>query len=212
MLNIFVNSTTYGQTMGATFDMSTEGSLIDKRVTSVENCDVVPPIYQREISAQKVADLISAGQTEKVANLGKAVEVENTRVNSLAMLIRELTLVKDLKDNKDIVVAYVPGELLHEIKSGRIKFYLDEEAKTTYFSSLELELWKQVLPLIQDLYCRIVFKSIDSCKKNSSNTESQADRVSIYSSMQKRLIAAFREMKIAKSGTTSAAAVGGALF
>lgn len=213
MLNIFINSTTFGQAMGATFDMSVEGTLADKRLTALEDCEVCAPVYERSIDASHVASLISAGQTQKVSNLGRAVEVENVRVNSLAMLIRELSFISMLEDRNDMLIAYVPGELLQELESGRIKFYLaDDSAETTYYSEYELSLWREALPLIQNLYCRLVFKNINACKKNSSNTPIQADRVSINASMYTKLLTAFREMKAMKTGVQQQVASGGPAF
>lgn len=203
MLNIFVNSTTYGQALGCTFNMSVEGSLADKRITALELCEPVAPVYERAIDASKVTALIASGQTQKVTNLGKAIEVENVRVNSLAMLIRELQVVSAVESN-DMIIAYIPGELLQEIESGRVKFYLTEDTQTTYYSEYELELWKQALPLIQSLYCRIVFKNIMACKKNVSNTPVQADRVNIFNSMYTKLLNAYREMKAVKANNTGA--------
>lgn len=213
MLNIFINSTTFGQAMGATFDMSVEGTLADKRITALEDCEVCQPVYEKTIDANKVASLITAGQTQKVSSLGRAVEVENVRVNSLAMLIRELTLISMLEDRNDMLIAYVPGELLQELESGRIKFYLaDDSTETTYYSDYELSLWREALPLIQNLYCRLVFKNINACKKNSSNTPVQADRVSINASMYTKLLTAFREMKTMKAGVQQQVASGGPAF
>lgn len=208
MLNIFVNSTTFGQAMGATFDLGVEGSLADKRITAIENCEVLAPIYERALDPEKVTALITAGQTQKVSNLGKAVEVENIRVNSLSVLIRELQLASSLEDT-GMIIAYMPTELLQEIESGRIKFYLNDETETTYYSKTELELWKIALPLIQNLYCRIIFKNINACKKNVSNSPVQADRVAINASMYNKLLTAFREMKAQKTGQQNAPAVSG---
>lgn len=199
MLNIFINSTTFGQAMGATFNLAVEGSLADKRVTALENCEVVAPLYERTVDAEKIASLIATGQTQKVSNLGKAIEFENIRVNSLAMLVRELELVASLESN-EMIIAYVPGELLQELESGRVKFYLaGSESNTTYYSEFELNLWHHAMALIQSLYCRLVFKNIASCRKNVSGTAVQADRVNITASMYTKLLVAFKEMKIAKS-------------
>nr|DAV25264.1 MAG TPA: hypothetical protein [Caudoviricetes sp.] len=213
MLNIFINSTTFGQAMGATFDMSVQGSLADKRLTDLSNCEVCQPVYERVIDANHVASLITAGQTQKVSNLGKAVEVENVRVNSLAMLVRELVFVSMLENRNDMIIAYVPGELLQELDSGRVKFYLAEDStETTYYSDIELALWKEALPLIQNLYCRLVFKNINACKKNVSNTPVQADRVAINANMYTKLLTAFREMKAMKAGVQQQVASGGPAF
>lgn len=211
MLNIFVNATTFGQTMGATFDMDVQGTLADKRLTEIENCEVIAPVYEKAVDASKVTALLAAGQTQKVSNLGKALEVENVRVNSLFMLKRELEYVSSL-ESQDMIIAYVPGELLQEIESGRVKFYLADETETTYYSEFELNLWKEVLPIIQFLYCRLVFKNINACKQNKSNTPAQADRVEIYSSMYTKLLVAFRELKSIKAGAGKAMASGGAAF
>lgn len=197
MINIFINSTTWGQAMSATFNMSIEGSVAQKRLTPIEECTVNDPVYEKVLSAEKVAQYIAQGK--KVGNLDKAVITENIRVNSLNALIKELEFVSNY-DNKDMIIAYVPTELLQELESGRIKFYLAEDSKgTTYYSDFELELWKKALPLIQDLYCRIVFKDINACKKNVSKTQIQADRVSIYNNMYAMLLTAFREMKAIKA-------------
>lgn len=212
MLNTFINSTTFGQAMGATFDMDVQGSLADKRLTAIEDCEVGMPVYERAINPEKVTALITAGQTQKVSNLGKAVEVENVRVNSLNMLIRELTVISAMETNT-MIIAYVPPELLQELESGRIKFYLAEDSnETTYYSEFELNLWREALPLIQNLYCRLVFKNINACKQNKSNTPVQADRVSINASMYTKLLTAFREMKAMKTGASQAVASGGPAF
>lgn len=209
MLNIFVNSTTFGQAMAATFSMDTEGSLADKRITAIEDCEVLAPIFEATIDATKISALITAGQTQKVSNLGKAVEVQNIRVNSLNVLIRELQLVASL-DTNEMVIAYVPGELLQELESGRIKFYLGDDAtETTYYTTDELALWNTALGLIQQLYCRLVFKNIASCKKNVSNTAMQADRVNIAGSMYNKLLNAYREMKSLKTGQQNAPVTSG---
>lgn len=205
MLNIFINSTTFGQAMGATFDMSAEGSLSDKRVTDLENCEVCAPIYEKAVDPTKITSLIATGQTQKVSNLGRAIEAENVRVNSLAMLIRELELVASIESN-EMIIAYVPAELLQELESGRVKFYLaDDSSKTTYYSEFELNLWQHAMPLIQSLYCRLVFKNIASCRKNVSGSDVQADRVNITASMYTKLLIAFREMKTAKSNVQAPA-------
>lgn len=203
MLNIFINSTTFGQALGATFNMAVEGSFSDKRVTPDENIEVLAPIYERAIDPNKITALLASGQTQKVTNLGKAVEVENVRVNSLNVLIRELRMISAL-ESEGVIIAYLPGELLQEIESGRVKFYLnDSEAQTTYYSALELELWRQAMPLIQALYHRIVFKNIASCRKNISNTQIQADRVAIVGSMQAKLLNAYREMRALRNNPAS---------
>lgn len=211
MLNIFINSTTFGQVMGATFNFAVEGSLADKRITALENCDVVDPIYEKVIDPEKITAFIATGQTQKVSNLSKAIEVENIRVNSLAMLIRELELVTSLP-YEGMIIAYLPTELLQEIESGRIKFYLSGESETTYYSQTEIELWKIAIPLIQNLYSRLVFKNIASCRKNVSNSPIQADRVSITASMYTKLLTAFRELKAQKTGQQSSVASGGPAF
>lgn len=211
MLNIFINSTTFGQAMGATFNLAVEGTLADKRITDLANCEVCAPIYEKVADPEKITAFIATGQTQKVSNLSKAIEVENIRVNSLAILIRELQLVASLPCN-DMIIAYLPTELLQEIESGRIKFYLSGDSETTYYSQTEIELWKIALPIIQSLYCRIIFKNISACKKNVSNSSIQADRVSITASMYTKLLTAFRELKAVKTGQQTPVASGGPAF
>ena len=127
------------------------------------------------------------------------------------MLKRELELVMSL-ETEEMLIAYVPGELLQEIESGRVKFYLTDETETTYYSEFELALWKEVMPMIQALYCRLVFKNINACKQNKSNTPVQAERVNINAGMYSKLLTAFREMKALKSGATQKVASGGPAF
>lgn len=206
MLNLFINSTTYGQVMGATFNMDAPGSLAERRIT--QTIDVEAPVYEKVIDSAKITQLIATGQTDKVSKMGKAIEVETIRVNALAMLLRELSLIASLESN-DMIIAYLPVELLQEVESGRVKFYLDGTTETIYYSEYELELWRQVLPLIQSLYCRIVFKNISSCKNNRSNTQVQADRCAIYANMYQKLLTAYRDMKALKSGNMQTTAVSG---
>lgn len=195
MLNLFINSTTLGQAMGASFDMDVEGTLADKRITEDANCEVIAPIYRRAIDANKVAELVASGQTQKVSTLSKAIDAECVRVNTLSMLIRELELVAAL-DSTDMIVAYVPTELLGELQSGRVKMYIGENATANpYFSELELGLWAHAMELIQSLYHRLIFKNIAGCKKNSNNDPVQALRGAITGAMYGKLLTAFREMK-----------------
>lgn len=204
MLNLFINSTTYGQVMGATFNMDAEGSLAERRIT--QSIDVEAPVYEKVVDSAKITQLITTGQTDKVSKMGKAIEAETIRVNSLAMLFRELQLISSLESN-DMIVAYLPAQLLQEVESGRVKFYLDGTTETAYYSEYELNLWRQVLPLIQSMYCRIVFKNIASCKNNHSNTQIQADRCAIYANMYQKLLTAYRDMKALKSGNVQSPTV-----
>ena len=199
LLNVFVNSTTFGQAMGATFDLSVAGDLSNKRITALEDCAVLEPIYEKQIATEKIAEYLKTGQTQKVSNLGKAIETENIRVNSLAVLIRELALVLSLETEEPVTV-YVPYALLQEIQSGRIRYYLAENTNS-YYSQQEIELWKEALPLMHEMFYRLVFKSIDTCKSNSNNDPVQALRVSISNSMYARLLKSYKEFKAIKAGT-----------
>ena len=198
MLNLFINSTTYGQVIGATFNIDGTGSLAERRLTQFT--EVEAPVYEKVIDTDKLAHLFTSGQTDRVKKMSKAIEVETIRVNALSMLFRELTMIANLESN-DMIIAYLPGELLQEVESGRVKFYLDGTTDTVYYSEFELDLWRQVLPLIQSLYCRIVFKNIASCRLNRSNTQIQADRCAIYASMYQKLLTAYRDMKALKGNT-----------
>ena len=206
MLNLFINSTTYGQVMGATFNIDGEGSLAERRLTQFT--EVEEPVYHKTVDSEKITQLIATGQSDKVSKIGKAIEIETIRVNALAMLLRELSMISNLESD-DMIIAYLPVELLQEIESGRVKFYLDGTTETIYYSTYELELWRQVLPLIQLMYCRIVFKNISSCKTNRSNTPVQADRCAVYANMYQKLLTAYRDMKALKSGKTNAPSVSG---
>lgn len=203
MINVLINSTTFGQTIGATFDLSIEGALSDKRLTAIENCNVNAPVYERVIDVNKVTSLIASGLTQKVNNLSKAIEVENVRVNSLNMLLRELQFIHETfgaEIPNGVITVYVPGELLQELQSGRVKYYLDDTVESTYYSNTERALWREVLPLVQFYFCNIVFKNISGCKKNMNETQEQADRVSIFNSMYSKLLTAYRELKAVKTG------------
>lgn len=201
MLNIFINSTTFGQAMGATFNLRIEGGLNQKRITSFENCQVQAPIFTAELDTVKIQEYASAGDMKKVNGLTKAVEIQNVRVNSLAVLIRELQMVKANTGN-DMLLVYLPDELLNEISDGKIKFHLSDDESTgenSYFSEQETELWRVAMPLIGELYSRLVFKSIKSCRNSSSNSPEQTDRANICASMYGMLLNAYREEKKARA-------------
>lgn len=198
MLNIFVHSSTYGQAMAATFDLEAAGSLPEKRITAPENCCVAAPVYEKPVDQAKVVAFATANKRAELNKMMAAIDTENRRVNSLAALIRELKTII-ASGNNDMIIAHVPAPLLKEIETGRVKFSLIEGAeKNPYFSDFELELWREALPLIQQLYTRIVFKSIDTCKTNAYNQPVQALRVAIYRQMHQMILAAFNEMKQAR--------------
>jgi hypothetical protein len=196
MLNIFVDSTTFGQAMGATFDFAIEGKLAEKRLTKQEDAKVMPSVYERTIDAEKILNFSKAGLTQKITNLQKAINAENKRVNSLNILVRELESIQETfaPDEVGIITAYVPAELLSELQSGRVKYYLDDSAETTYYSKLERELWKKALPLIQHFFMNIVFKNVLACQVNKHENAEQAMRVTIYTQMHNMIRTAYREM------------------
>lgn len=206
MLNVFINSTTYGQVMGATFDLAIQGTLADKRLTALEDCAVQEIFYEKEISAEKVSNYIAQGLAEKVTGLGYAITSENIRVNSIGVLLRELALVESL-DTEEPVTVYIPKPLLDEIQSGRIRYYLGENTNT-YYSETEILLWNQLLPIMQRLFMRLVFKNIETCKvNNNAQNVDQALRVDIYRNIYSKLLPAYKEMKAIKTGNTVKTAV-----
>lgn len=193
MINSFVNVTTFGQFISCSFNLGADGTLADKRITAQEDCVVQPAVYEKTLTPERIAEYIAQGK--KVENLSKAVETENIRVNSLYAFAKELSAVSQIDNNEPIII-YVPTALLQELVSGRIKFYIAETApETTYYSQFELDLWKQVMPMIKDNFDRLVFKDINSCKKNISNTAVQQDRVNIYKSMYNLMLESFRTEK-----------------
>lgn len=201
MLNIFINSTTFGQAMGATFNLRMTGGLNQKRITSFENCQVQAPIFTAELDTVKMQEYVIAGDMRKVNGLTKAVEIQNVRVNSLAVLIRELQMVKANTEN-DMLLVYIPDELLNEITDGKIKFHLSDDESTgenSYYSEQETALWRVAMPLIGELYSRLVFKSIKSCRNSASNSPEQADRANICASMYGMLLTAYKEEKRARA-------------
>lgn len=198
MINLFVNSTTFGQAMGATFNLAQEGTLSEKRLTPLENCEVLAPAYEKMPNAMEIADLISRGDNEKVTKISKAISAENIRVNSLVVLMRELQFVHEtfgLEIPGGVITAYVPAELLKELHQGRVKYYLDENAETKYYSEFERAIWRQVMPLLQFYFCNIVFKNIASCKVNERQDPIQQHRANIHASIYSKMLTAYREMK-----------------
>ena len=168
MINLFINGSQFGQTMGMTFHMDGEGSLAQRRLTSTENVKVVSSIYGREVDADKIAQLVKSGLADKVAGYTKALEVESIRVNSLNMLVRELETVK-ASDIQSMITCYVPDVLLRELTSMRVKYYLSGESVNDYYSEFELSLWRKAMPLFQELFFNLVFANIASCGKNQFN-------------------------------------------
>lgn len=210
MLNTLINSTTLGQAIGATFTIDGPGTLTARRLTSGDNCKVQTPIYEKELSQEKLEELRVKGLLNDVPRYNKSIENEVIRVNSLAVLLRELTLIDEL-DTDEIVTMYVPTQLLRELQSLRIKYYLTSETPSKYYSLVEIELWKLALPLVQKLYFNIVFKDIASCSKNPNNADTvapelgdekamlslkvRADRNTLYNSMYTLMLGAYKSLK-----------------
>lgn len=204
MLNIFINSTDFGQAMGATFRMDGEGTIAQRRITADKDCVVNAPVYEANSAnyTAKIAEFLAQGLSQKASNLGRAMNTENIRVNSLAMLIRELETVS-LIESTEIITAYVPKPLLDELFYGKFKLSLEEGApKNSYYSDFELELWRKALPLVQELFSRLNFRDIASCRElrdSQAGNNMQKERVSIYKAIYGNLLTAYREMKALKS-------------
>lgn len=203
MLNIFVNTTTFGQPMAATFDIAEDGT--KKLITPLDECSVYDAGYEQTISAEKLAEIAMSGNVKKMTSSMKAINAENIRVNSLDLLIVELNRVLPLIKEQEtidedgvvtpageVVTVYVPQQLLRELHDLRVKFYVYGSSESSYYSQYELDLWKKALPLIQELFLNVVFKNIDGCRKNLGETKVQASKVNIYKSMYKRLLAAYK--------------------
>ena len=202
MLNTLINSTTLGQAIGATFEIDGTGSLTERRLTPGENCRIQEPVYERIISLEKFQALYTTGQMDKITRLNKAIESENIRVNSLAILLRELQLIDEM-DTNEIVTIYVPTQLLKELQDMKVKYYLTSETPSNYYSAQEIEMWKPTLVLIQKLYFNLVFKNIYSCTKNTTEDKVRADRAILYNSMQTLMNTAYRTLKNKKTAEAS---------
>lgn len=209
MINIFANSTTFGQNIGVTFMLGGEYDTValnNKRVTPHSECVVKPAVYEKVLTADKVAEYLSAGKN--IGNLQKATDTENKRVGSLNALVVELDRVVKL-ESKDMIMAYIPEELAIEFATGKHKFYLNG-AESTYYSAIELGLWAQFYSLYAQVFTRFVVKNIAGCKKNVSNTKTQADRVSINSGLEKLILDSFRAEKanrtVARTNSSTAPA------
>ena len=92
MLNIFINSSIYGQSIGSTFNFSQAvigKPLSSRRLTPNAYANIIAPIYERQIDMEKITMLYKSGQIDKVNKLNRGVYSENIRVNSLYVLIRD---------------------------------------------------------------------------------------------------------------------------
>ena len=206
MLNMFINSNIYGQAIAATFDFSKDsvGKNFDgRRITPRNLSGINNPIYERKVDMEKIIDLYQTGQVEKVNRINKGINAENIRVNSLYLLCRELKMLEEKFSNPEtaeeyknqLVLCYVPIQLLKELQERRYMFYLDGSNKTTYYSRFELDMWIEADALIGELYSHVIFKNIVNCQKNVTNTPIQNDRVILYNSMNKILADAYYRMK-----------------
>ena len=200
MLNLFIASTTYGQTFSCIFDLRAEGTIAQKRITPAEECVAIEPVFEKALSQEKIAEYISSGDVKKISGLGKAKETEDIRVNSLYAFYLQLDKISKMKKEKGVILAYIPQQLLYEIEGGKYKFTLLGEDNNPYYSEEELEIWKKIMPLLTKLYPRLVFKNIISCKTNKSGTEEQALRVTIYKSMYAVLLDAYKKAKAERKG------------
>lgn len=199
MINIFVNTTTYGQALGATFNLGMEGALSEKRITSDIDILVQDPVYERVLDTEKITSYAQAGQSKKVENAMAAVKIENIRVNALNVLVRELTLIETLEYD-GFVQVFVPVELLDEIQTGKHKPYsYHPELVNPYYSEFERELWRYADALIGRMYERISIKSIAVCRSNRHDDPIHAERVQIVRFMQSNLSSAYKEMAAIKA-------------
>lgn len=215
MLNIFANATTLGQGVGATFIMEQEPSgttIVDRRITPNEDLAVAEPVAQRQLDAVKIAQLVASGQGSKVTAMTKAIESESIRFASLSVLVRELATVEAYEESTGVtdepIIAYVPTQLLNEILGGKYKFYINGRGETTYYSQQELSIWEVAVAYIQKYYTRLVFKDINGCRKNNSNTHVQAERVAIFNSMYSKMLESYKELRAQRSGVSHSVAVG----
>lgn len=166
MINILINSTTYANGIGGSYDFTKPGTTLkDLRVTEAKG--ISESIYRRELDIAKMQTLIGAGDIEKAQRLTAAIDKECTRVGALAVLVEELKAILPIADSYDIILCYVPTLLKKELESGKIKFHISGNSVSSYYSDVELLLWVELLPIIQSLYCKIVFKDILSCKANN---------------------------------------------
>lgn len=167
MINVLVNSTTFANGIAGSYDFCKENAetLKDLRVTEAKG--ISESIYRRELDTAKMQSLFVAGETDKAQRLASAIDKECTRVGALNALLEELKSIEAIADNYDIILCYVPTLLKREIESGKIKFHIFGGSVSSYYSDIELLLWDELLPILQNLYCKLVFKDINSCKTNS---------------------------------------------
>ena len=203
MLNTFINSSIYGQAIGSTFNFSKAvigKPLASRRLTPNAYANIMEPIYERQVDMTKITALYGSGQLDKVNKINRGVYSENIRVNSLYTLIRELQLIDKLTIEhpqllKEMIIAYVPAQLLKELQSGRYKFYVNGISESTYYSEQELTMWIDANEIIAKFYSRLVFTNIDNCKVNISGTAIQGERVTLYNSMISRIKEAYNTLK-----------------
>lgn len=214
MLNLFINSSIYGQAIGATFDFSAEAigkPLTQRRLTPSEFSGICRPVYERKVDMAKITALYSTNQIDKVNKINRGMYSENIRVNSLYVLARELNNIIKLCESNDkykneMIIAYIPPQLLRELQTGRYKFYANGTSETTYYSEQELAMWIDINDAICTLYSRLVFSNIENCKENISNTAAQADRVKLYNTMVTIIKDAYNALKNERAKAATAKA------
>ena len=108
-------------------------------------------------------------------------------INGCPVLIRKL--------EKEMIIAYVPPQLLRELQSGRYKFYINGISESTYYSEQELTMWIDANEIIAKLYSRLVFTNIENCKANNTGTAIQQERVGLYNAMINRIKEAYKALK-----------------
>lgn len=157
----FIDSTDFGQTMGATFDLAIEGSVVDMRITTKEDCFVKEPIFEKVMTEEQLIK-ISKISTKDLERIGMGYMLCTKRVNSLAMCCREMANYALMDDvESEVITFYVPKVLLDEINSGRVKYYIHSgDIKSEYYADQEVELWKDFYDLYKDIADRIVFRNI----------------------------------------------------
>lgn len=202
MINVLINSTTFANGIGGSYDFSFEGELIDMRLTPFE--PISESIFRRDLDKNKLAQLMTEGKNDEAMALINAVDKECVRVGALYVLLNELKAISKMENRTDMIICYVPTLLKAELEHGKVKFHLSGDNESSYYQEAELELWAEIMPLLSELYSRLVFKDIASCKANKlvnvenanpSSVLAQGYRVAIYTNQYSLMIKKFAEEK-----------------
>lgn len=203
-LNMFVGATTFGSGLVATFDLGADKITDYSTIRHVASkLGFIDGIYEKTPDIGKISAWSVSGATNSIQGHIKAIGTENKRVGALNALVKELESLRACGET-GIITCNVPDCLYGEIVSGRVKYVLAGETESTYYSNIELELWKSFLPIHQEMYMQLVFNPLEKvalARKGENMAEAtpiRARRILLYSQMRQELNVRFMDEKEAR--------------